>query len=105
MFKVNNDDPSHHLSSKWATENINMAFSAKTHIENTVVELETMSERQFTEASSPVNETHHPEIDDLPFLSAKEHSQCRSMIGCANWSVMPGRFDVACAVNTCSRFS
>ena len=50
-------------------------------------------------------EASHPETDDSPILNSKDHSKFRSWIGCANWLVMLGRFDIAFAVNSYSRFS
>ena len=39
----------------------------------------------------------------LPFLDPIEQSQYRSLVGCANWLVTLGRFDIAYATNTISR--
>ena len=38
-------------------------------------------------------------------LDATDHSKFRSLIGCANWLVTLGRFDIAYSVNAYSRFS
>ena len=61
--------------------------------------------KEFAEQKTPMSETLHPEIDDSPILNPTRHSQFRSLVGCANWLVTLGRFDVAYAVNTFSRFS
>ena len=50
-------------------------------------------------------EAYHPEWDDSPLLNAQEHSKFQSLIGCANWLVTLGRFDIAYPVNTLSRYS
>ena len=47
----------------------------------------------------------HPELDDSPLINAEEHSKYRSLVGCTNWLVILGRFDIAYAVNALSRFS
>ena len=41
-LKVDNDDPEHHLSAKWLKEDVRMAVSAKTYIENAIDRLERM---------------------------------------------------------------
>ena len=67
--------------------------------------LQQMVGKQFAEFKTPMAESAHPESDDSPLLNERDHSKCRSLIGCANWLVTLGRFDIACAVNACSRFS
>ena len=44
-------------------------------------------------------EAAHPELDNSPLANAEEHTKFRSLVGCANWSVTLGRFDIAYAVN------
>ena len=60
---------------------------------------------EFSTHKSPMAEGAHPELDDSPLLSTIDHSKFRSLVGCANWLVTLGRFDVAYAVNALSRFS
>ena len=60
--------------------------------------------QQFGKHDTPMSEALHPEIDDTPFLDPIKHSQYRSLVGCANWLVTLGRFDIAYATNTFSRF-
>ena len=47
----------------------------------------------------------HPKLDDFPILDPRRHSQFRSLVGCGNWLVTLGRFDIAYAVNIFSRYS
>ena len=47
----------------------------------------------------------HPKLDDSLLLGPADHSKCGSLIGCANWIITSGRFDIAYAVNLLSRFS
>ena len=84
---------------------VKTAFSARTYIKETIDRLETMVGKEFAEQKSPMSETLHPEIDDSPILNSIRHSQFRSLVGYANWLVTLGRFDIAYAVNTFSRFS
>ena len=106
MKEVNNDDMNHHLSSKWLKEGVKTAFSARTYIEQSLNKLETMmGVKAFALQNSPISEAAHPELDDSPMLNSEDHSKFRSLIGCANWLVTLGRFDIAYAVNAFSRFS
>ena len=36
----------------------------------------------------------HPEIDDSGFLNIDEHYKYRMLIGCGQWAIALGRFDV-----------
>ena len=103
-LEVDNEDPQHHLSAKWLKEDINMASSARTYIENSIKRLETSFGYEFAKYNSPVHKALHPELDDSPLLNASDHSKYRTLIGCANWIVTLGRFDIAYATNLFSRF-
>ena len=61
--------------------------------------------REFAEHKTPVSDTMHPEMDDSPLLSPADHAKFRSLVGCANWLVTLGRFDIAHAVNALSHFT
>ena len=104
--EVGNDNPQHHLSELWLKEDVKMAFSARTYIEQSLEKLERMMGVQsFALRNSPMAAEAHPELDDSPLLGPEDHSKFRSLVGCANWLVTLGRFDVAYAVNAYSRFS
>ena len=64
-----------------------------------------MDAESFPTFRFPMTGGSHPELDDSPMLNALEHSKFRSLIGCANWLVTLGRFDIAYSVNAFSRFS
>ena len=64
-----------------------------------------MDVEAFSLHNSPMPDGAHPELDDGPMLNALDHSKFRSLIGCANWLVTIGRFDIAHSVNAFSRFS
>ena len=104
-LEAGNEDPQHHLSEKWLKEDVNMACSAKTYIENSIKRLETSFGKEFSKYNSPVHEALHPELDSSPLLNPADHSRYRTLIGCANWIVTLGRFDIAYATNLFSRFS
>ena len=82
-----------------------MAVSAKTYIETAITKIEDMLKVQLSTYNSPMAESHHPELDDSPLLNEADHTKFRSLIGCANWLITLGRFDIAYAVNAFSRFS
>ena len=62
-------------------------------------------DKTFAQWNSPMAESLHPEVDDSPFLDEGGHHKFRSMIGCANWLITLGRFDIAYSVNSFSRHS
>ena len=105
VIEANDTSPDHHLSEKWLKEDVSMAFSAKTHIKNSLERIERMIGHELATKNTPMSESWHPELDDSPMLNSEEHTKFRSMIGCANWLVTLGRFDIAYSVNTLSRFS
>ena len=82
-----------------------MAVSARTYIETAVKRLETMLSCQFSLHNSPMAEALHPELDDSPLLDAPGHTKFRSLVGCANWLITLGYFDIAYVVNSLNRFS
>ncbi len=103
--EANDDDTAPHLSSKWLKEGVKTAFSARTYISQCMSKLETMMNKTFSTKNSPMSDLYHPETDDSPLLNKEDHSKFRSLIGCANWLITLGRFDINYAVNTLSRFS
>jgi hypothetical protein len=52
----------------------------------------------------PIPEKSQPELDDSDELDEKGRNVYQSLIGCLQWVVTLGRFDIACAVMTMSRF-
>ena len=101
---IDNEEKDKNLSPLWLKEGIKTTFSARTYIKNTIERLEKMIGREFPEFDSPMSESIHPEIDNTNILDPERHSHFRSLVGCANWLVILGRFDIAYAANTFSRF-
>ena len=67
LQEAGNDDPQHHLSKMWLKEDVSMAFSARTHIEQSLGKLEEMMGTSgFALQNSPMSETAHPELDESP---------------------------------------
>jgi hypothetical protein len=88
------------------TPDTKIACSAKTYIERAVTKYEALFEVPgFCMYSTPMTEYYYPELDESDYLTAKEHSIYRGLIGSATWIVTLGRMDIHYAVNTLSRFS
>ena len=91
---------------EWNKENISLAFSAETYITNLLPKLaETCGFQQFHKYKIPFSEDYHPELDNSDLLDAKNITLYKSLLGSANWIITLGRFDIAYAVNTLSRYS
>ncbi|MCP4273878.1 MAG: hypothetical protein GY781_18300, partial [Gammaproteobacteria bacterium] len=103
--EVGHDEKDKHLSYQWLKHNIKTAFSAQTYIHTSIERLERMIGKEFALHNTPMSEAAHPELDDSALLNAEDHSKFRSLVGCANWLITLGRFDIAYAVNSLSRFS
>ena len=55
-------------------------------------------------ASSPLEHGDHPELDTSPLLDVEGIKIYQSLIGSLQWAIQIGRFDVATATMTMSRF-
>jgi hypothetical protein len=53
---------------------------------------------------SPMDKEAHPELDESPLMGPDDVKKYQSHIGALQWCVTLGRFDIACAVMTMSRF-
>jgi hypothetical protein len=56
------------------------------------------------EYTSPLEKGDHPEIDDTDILDDEGIKRYQTMIGCLQWAVSLGRFDIQTATMTMSRF-
>lgn len=54
--------------------------------------------------ASPLEENDHPELDESDFLDEDETRIYQSLIGCTQWVIQLGRFDIAVHVMTLSSF-
>jgi hypothetical protein len=52
-----------------------------------------------------MSEGYHPEVDDSPLCNEDDYDKYRSIIGCCIWMIVLGRFDIAYATSTMSRFN
>ena len=94
------------MGPEWAKENIKAALSAQTYIKNIVKKnAEMCGKGTFKSQKSPMAEEYHPEEDQSNLLDEGGISKYCVLIGTANWIITLGRFDIAYAVNTLSRYS
>ena len=54
--------------------------------------------------ASPLIENDHPELDESEFLDENNIRVYQSLIGCTQWVIQLGRFDIAVHVGTLSSF-
>ena len=89
----------------WHPQGIYTAFSAKTYIKNCVPRMEKMCKYKFKSRAVPMDPEYHPELDDLPLCDPERLSKNCFLIGCANWIITLGHFDIAYTVSLISRYA
>ena len=94
-----------YLDEHWSKEGINIAFSARTYINNIIPKFEKLVGREFKSVKTPMAENCHPELDDSPLLTSNDAALYRSITGSLNWIVTLGRFDIQYATSAMSRFN
>ena len=60
---------------------------------------------QFPKKNVPISPDYHPELDETPLLNEERVTHYRSLIGSANWILTLGRFDIAYALSSLSRYN
>jgi hypothetical protein len=94
------------LPKEWQQENCYTSFSAKTYIQNCIPKLAAMCGKEtFKMYNTPFDENYHSELDESDLCDVEGISKFKSLIGSANWIITLGRFDIAYAVSTLSRYS
>ena len=78
---------------------------AKTYISNVCQRVEELFNVKLKSYETPMASDDHPEMDDSGLLNHDDHSRYRMLIGCGQWAVTLGRFDVMYATQTMARFS
>ena len=76
----------------------------KKYIDKMIENYEKMFEEKPKKYSTPLEKNDHLELDDSTLLDADRISQYQSLIGCYNWLISLGRFDILTAFMTMSRF-
>ena len=81
-----------------------LTFRPTKYIEKMMGAYEKMHGTKPKESTSPLEKNDHPELDESEILSEEDQTKYMSMIGALQWVVSLGRFDIATAVMTMSRF-
>ena len=79
-------------------------WMSRTYINNIATKLEKNMDMQLRTYGSPLDENDHPELDDTDFLAGDMVQKYQMLLGCAQWAVTLGRFDVQYATNTLARY-
>ena len=80
-------------------------LSAKTYITNVCEKIETLFHEKLKGYGSPMEPGDHPELDDTDLLYGADITRYQMLIGCAQWAVTLGRFDIQYATNTLARYN
>ena len=81
-----------------------LAWGASSYIKKMIINYTTMFGEKPKEASSPMVEKDHPELDTTEELDATGIKQYQSLIGALQWLVTLGRFDILLGVTTMSGY-
>jgi hypothetical protein len=93
------------LGEAWKNQELGLALSAKTYIQNIIPKVEGLFCKEFKPIKTPMSEGYHPEVDDSPLWTEDDSAKYRSIIGCCIWIIVLGRFDIAYATSDMSRLN
>ena len=97
--------PSYHLGGDFFRDpDGTLAWGASSYIKKMIINYTTMFGEKPKEASSPMVEKDHPELDTTEELDATGIKQYQSLIGALQWLVTFGRFDILLGVTTMSGY-
>ena len=82
-----------------------MVLSARTYIRNKCEKIETIFKLVLHKYNAPMDEKYHPELDSTDLLVGDDITKYRMLIGCGNWAVTLGRYDVHYAISSMARYS
>jgi hypothetical protein len=80
-------------------------LSAKTYLQNVCEKIESIMDIKLKSYETPMAHDDHPENDVSGLLNHDEHSKYCMLIGCGQWAITLGCFDVMYAIQTMARFS
>jgi hypothetical protein len=92
------------LGEAWKNQELGLALSAKTYIQNVIPRFEVLFGKDFKPSKIPMSEGYYPEVDDSPLCTEDDSAKYRSIIGCCIWIIVLGRFDKAYPTSDMSRF-
>ena len=81
-----------------------LCYAPKKYIDKCVATYERLFGCKPKQYRSPLEKNDHPELDTSDLLEIEQIKVYQSLIGALQWSVQLGRFDVATATMTMSRF-
>jgi Reverse transcriptase (RNA-dependent DNA polymerase) len=97
--------PSYHLGGDFFRDpDGTLAWGASTYVKKMLINFETMFGAKPKEASSPMVEKDHPELDTTDELDETGIKQYQSLIGALQWLVTLGRFDILLGVTAMSSY-
>ncbi len=79
-------------------------WMSRTYINNVAGKIEKCLDTQLRTYGSPLDEHDHPELDDTDYLAGDMIQKYQMLVGCAQWAVTLGRFDIQYATNTLARY-
>ena len=83
----------------------NICLSAKTYLKNVIHKIEHLLNIPLKNYGAPMVTQDHPEIDESDFLAPEQVKLYQMLIGCAQWAVTLGRYDIQYATNTLARYA
>ena len=77
----------------------------KTYVTNVCDRIEKVLGIKLKYYGSPMEVGDHPENDETDFLASGDITIYQMLIGCAQWAITFGRFDIQYATNSLARFA
>jgi Reverse transcriptase (RNA-dependent DNA polymerase) len=105
-FKLKGVGPlTYHLGCDYfRDDNGTLCFGPRKYIDKLIEQFERMFGMKPKEYTSPLDKGDHPEVDTSNELDLDGIKLYQSMIGCLQWAISLGRFDIHTATMTMSRF-
>ena len=105
-FNLKGSGPiSYHLGSDFFRDDgNNLCYAPRKYIEKLLTSYKRIFGQNPREVTSPLVKGDHPELDISPLLEIDDIKIYQSLIGALQWVIQIGRFDIATAVMTLSRF-
>jgi Reverse transcriptase (RNA-dependent DNA polymerase) len=93
------------LGDAWKNQGLGLANSVRTYIQNVVSKFENLIGKELKPIKTPMSEEYHLEVNDTPLCTEEDSAKYGSIIGCCNWIIVLGKFDIAYAISAMSRFN
>ncbi len=79
-------------------------WMSRTYINNVTNKIEKCFDTTLRTYGSPLDENDHPEMDNTDPIAGDLIQKYQMLVGCAQWAVTLGRFDIQYATNTLARY-